>query len=73
MARWRIVRDADGVHLIYDNLVTGMHWPCGAVAGNVPDAMVVDWIFAHGVPAFGDRIRYSNGREFVYQQSQAQA
>lgn len=71
MARWIIEREAgrgnDKVFLFYHNLVTGMRYPLGSSSSDVPDQMIVDWIFKCGDPALGDQIRLSNGSVFVYQ------
>lgn len=69
MARWLIVREGKGneaVAVFYDNLVTGMRYPLGKLSSDVPDTMVLEWIFKHGGPAYGDRIVLSDGVNLVY-------
>jgi hypothetical protein len=70
MARWVIVRSEKGgpeaVSLFYDNLLTGMRYPLGKLGSDVPDNMILDWIFKHGGPAYGDQIRLSDGTRFIF-------
>lgn len=74
MARWMIIRDegkgADKVRLVYQNLVTGLDYNLGRVGSDVPDSMLIDWIFTNGNPDFGDRIRASDGTEYQFQRPQ---
>jgi hypothetical protein len=68
-----IVREArgnEGTAVFYDNLVTGMRYPLGRLSSDVPDQMIVDWIFKFGGPAYGDRIRLSDGSQFFYKKSE---
>jgi hypothetical protein len=69
MARWliqRTHRGNGGISVFYDNLVTGMRWPLGKLSSDVSDDMIVEWIFKHGGPAYGDRIQLSNGHHLTY-------
>jgi hypothetical protein len=69
MAQWLIVRDGKGreaVTVFYDNLVTGMRYKLGNLSSDVPDPMIFDWIFKFGGPAYGDRIRGSDGSVFYF-------
>jgi hypothetical protein len=52
--------------VFYDNLVTGLRYPLGRLSSDVPDHMIVEWIMNHGQPAYGDRIKLSDGRQFLY-------
>lgn len=69
MARWLIHRTGrgnDSIVVYYDNLITGMRYPLGKLSSDIPDDMIVDWIFSHGDPAYGDRIQLSDGTMFVF-------
>jgi hypothetical protein len=69
MASWIIFRDGRGkdtITLYYINHVTGMRYTCGKESSDVPDQMLVDWIFRFGNPAYGDQIKLSDGTSFFY-------
>jgi hypothetical protein len=73
MARWSIVRSGRGneaVSVFYDNLVTGMRYPLGKLSSDVNDQMILDWIFNHGDPAYGDEIRLSDGSRIFFKKSE---
>jgi hypothetical protein len=67
MACWVIIRDSFGVHVFYDNLITGMRHSCGTVKEQCDDTEVLDWIFETGKPAYGDVIKMSDGSTLHYQ------
>ncbi len=70
MARWSIVREGRGAGklvLKYKNLMTEEEVECGRLMSDVPDAWVLDWIFAHAEHLHsGDFIEMSNGRVLHY-------
>ncbi len=70
MARWLILREgkgAEGTVVFYDNLVTGKRHTLGKLSSDVPDTMILEWIFKHGGPGYGDNICLSDGTQFVFQ------
>lgn len=71
MARWLIVRERGGVRLWYLNLITGIRYDLGTITEAVEDKIVVDWIFEHGGPAYGDHIHLSDGSTLHFQRSAA--
>lgn len=73
MAQWLVVRRLDRVLLFYDNLVTGLRYDLGARDLTTTDAEAVAWIFAHGGPQPGDRIRLPDGALLVYSSAPAAA
>jgi hypothetical protein len=76
MARWLIQRTArgnDGITVFYDNLVTKMRYELGKLSSDVPDSMIVDWIFAYGDPAYGDAIVLSDGTFLTFHAPEASA
>lgn len=69
MASWIVVREGKGreaVTVYYLNHVTNMRYVLGKLDSCVPDQMVLDWIFNHGDPAYGDRIQLSDGNAFHF-------
>ncbi len=70
MARWRIEREAgkrsDGLTVWYDNLDAGLWFKCGELGLDVPDDVVIDWIFDLGGIDPGDHIRLSDGSIMHY-------
>lgn len=68
MARWLIQRTGrgnDGTAVFYDNLITKLRYPLGTLSSDVPDDMIVEWIFRHGKPADGDVIKLSDGSKIT--------
>lgn len=65
MATWVIERDEgrgnNKVRVIYHNHHTDQRHELGRLASDVPDPMIVDWIFNHGGIDQGDKIRLSDG------------
>lgn len=72
MAKWIIIRDGV-VKLYYENLITDVVYPLGTERPEIPDTMIVDWIFKEAEPQYGDRIHLSNGALLIYQRSDARA
>ena len=74
MASWIIVRGGLGLEattVFYHNHVTDTRYPLGKLSEDVSDESIVEWVFSHGGPAYGDRIRLSDGSLYIYQQSHA--
>jgi len=71
MARWLILRESDKVQVAYLNLITGIRYELGTLTPDVEDAEVVDWIFTHAGPAYGDHIHLSDGSTLHFQNSAA--
>jgi hypothetical protein len=69
MASWIVFREGrglDAVKVYYLNHITGVRYTLGSLSSDVPDTMILNWIFNHGGPAYGDRIQLSDGSLFHF-------
>lgn len=75
MATWMIIRGSgpDGTEVFYINHITDMKYHLGSLSSDVPDNDIVAWVFAEAGPAYGDKIRLSDGSLLVYQANHARA
>lgn len=71
MARWLIIREDDQIRVAYLNLITGIRYELGTLTLDVEDEAVVEWIFDHAGPAYGDHIHLSDGSTLHFQASSA--
>jgi hypothetical protein len=74
MAKWLIERRPDGrLQLTYVNLCTGQTFDCGAVRGDAPLDLLVEWIVTRGDPSPGDWVVTPDGQVLVLGQGAAEA
>lgn len=66
MATWRILEQGKFLALVYRNNQTGCEYPCGQVASCVGAEAIVEWIFNHGDPGYGDLIELPSGTVIHY-------